>query len=1286
MVIKNLSQKELNEMLLIDKVNPENGTLFGVSTRRKPGKRLMLVIGTGGCGKEVIRRTVLSADQKMELSYKNYAKFLIIDSALGELGVLDGLGIDYMATTCDGLTQRLNPPQGFFTDFVYSPYQVAMLNSDGASRMRMTGKIKFYDQPKAGTTNDESLRKKINELFSGPWSTQIGKQLDVMIISGTAGGNGSGSFMDIAATVRQAVAGRANVKFYGFLMLPDTTEPFANSPDDAKYMMANGFAALKELESYMSIPMEPGRKEIFRAPNTAYDQVIDAALPLLDYPILVSGRYETAVSMVSETLMNFMGDSGGSFDARSFLSNYPTARSAMLLESRVSQDGIVKPTEVPEDSHSYCAVGYAQASIPVEIVVPYIVSRVCRKLFTTDQSAGVLKAFCTTDKRLSKVEFEEAMRTLLGLRPGERLDVNALWNIIRRQEVADCRLPENKVEITATEIIHRETTTYENGFLINKTSDLGKEKFRRSLAALFETFKNNARTVMNDYGPRAMTYLFYGNGTEENDGTADYCIAKQLKSCEDHFNNEKDGVFPLADENPGLLKRLINLVIKEIEGEYKQLAYNAAQQKVYYQMAQACRGENGEWRSCYEKPVRDFFKACERFALVSERMMAMYQSNGTAMETSSFEKFSEKAEGVNGINLCNNQSIYDWVRRSAELQISRVTLANLKQDLVNDFYSNMEDWISTDPGKARRRFDDVLSNACHLGVYSTDAEGLKLSIDDYFTEVLRDVSPSEQANRINETIVEIMERLVSKSTPRLGGNRPSIGPRTEVVLVPKDLLTANAFSSMIQNAIKGYFGVQENIVDETTATDAIVCYQLSCGNPLCDIPDLTRWENIYDEVCRTSRFVHVTDSDRVRLHQVYGYSQYKELTFEETQKQWNQIKMGKGRGKQEDLQVAGDKNYLLGTGLSWRNYPSVNVRRYHESGKSAAKTTETEYLNIFEKKIRLAQEWGLIERIPDDKRPNTYRFYIHLIPSDAENVSPSVLRRYTARTKDGYFERGDQLFAHLKNQNPAAHGTWKRQIYLDGTPFFGEGGFDFSQAVADLHWTQEQVDQELEKYLFRMMRKATNLYQTLEDTMFRYYPLEMELESREIQVKKYNLAGHFIKLYAAGCIHNAKKRWTVTTEVDRKGNSIDEHNLVDLSLKARAMLEGIDEKLYNDNLQIVIVYLHFMEEAENGMDIEEILSAQKRIIGSMSEEAYEAIQKKRTDNLQVALERIHDAFVVRKDDEETLSECIADKYDLHEDDHDRAIEIEIFEEKLRELIPTLISSEEENEEDDEEDF
>ena len=98
MAIDKLTQKELNEMLIIDKVNPENGTLFGVPNPRRPANGLMLVIGTGGCGKEVIRRAVLSANQKMDPSYGNYVKFLVIDSALNELSELDDLGIDYLAS------------------------------------------------------------------------------------------------------------------------------------------------------------------------------------------------------------------------------------------------------------------------------------------------------------------------------------------------------------------------------------------------------------------------------------------------------------------------------------------------------------------------------------------------------------------------------------------------------------------------------------------------------------------------------------------------------------------------------------------------------------------------------------------------------------------------------------------------------------------------------------------------------------------------------------------------------------------------------------------------------------------------------------------------------------------------------------------------------------------------------------------------------------------------------------------------------------------------------------
>ena len=153
----------------------------------------------------------------------------------------------------------------------------------------MIGKVKFYDQ-NAGSTNDQLLNKKIQDLFKGEWSSMKNLPVDIMILSGISGGNGSGTFMDIAAQAKKACPDKSKVSVYTYLMLPDTAERYAESDAARKSLYRNGFAALKELESYMSIPFEAYREEFFASQNAANSIVLKSINPLIDYPVLISGE------------------------------------------------------------------------------------------------------------------------------------------------------------------------------------------------------------------------------------------------------------------------------------------------------------------------------------------------------------------------------------------------------------------------------------------------------------------------------------------------------------------------------------------------------------------------------------------------------------------------------------------------------------------------------------------------------------------------------------------------------------------------------------------------------------------------------------------------------------------------------------------------------------------------------------------------------------------------------------------------------------------------------------
>ncbi|MGN0364177.1 MAG: hypothetical protein ACI4ET_15235, partial [Bilifractor sp.] len=76
-------------------------------------------------------------------------------------------------------------------------------------------------------------------------------------------------------------------------------------------------------------------------------------------------------------------------------------------------------------------------------------------------------------------------------------------------------------------------------------------------------------------------------------------------------------------------------------------------------------------------------------------------------------------------------------------------------------------------------------------------------------------------------------------------------------------------------------------------------------------------------------------------------------------------------------------------------------------------------------------------------------------------------------------------------------GVCRKQICISGSPFFGAVGFDFTQQVQHNKWTEADADRQAELYMMRILRKATELYQEMEDTMYRFYPVEYELEKIE---------------------------------------------------------------------------------------------------------------------------------------------------------------------------------------------
>ena len=1267
MAAEQLSREQLEVMLEVGKVDAGNGTLFGVENKRAPRKQgLTLVISSGGSGMSAIRSAMQTANQKLTPDFATYVKFIVVDSSTGEIDAMKKLGIDVINISSPGADQRLLAQNRdfFYKQFVPADYNITLLNSDGASQDRMTGKIKLYDK-NGGKTNDELLRDKIEGLFKNEWKGFSDLPVDIMILTGISGGNGSGTFLDLAAQARKACPGTNDVRVYGYIMLPDTVERYANSTLAKNTLYRNGFAALKELESYMSIDFETDRKELFPSQVSANDVEISAVNRLYDFPVLISGDYDAAVNMIAETIVNSIADSDGKFEQRAFYSNNLTVRSTTLSKKGMMSGGKLNKDACPEDSHLYCGIGFANASIPEKIVIPNVVSRVSRKMYTIIDSMEVdpamRMAFCTKERRLNRMDFEKAMRVLLSLPNNAPLNGDSLKVKVLSLLQSVASVGNNNSEISYQDLVNGNVKEYLKGFNVEKTVNNAIQNFPARIQDLFKQLQANAKFIMEIYGPRAIEYLYEGKGNDDEKGVPedykDICLSHQIEVVASEFNRlaSTPGRYPGTVEQKGLWGRAIEAISKEVVNEWVGKAKRAAQQDVYSKVAQRMTGVTGGWKTEYEDRVVKFKDYCVRFASVIETMMDYYTGVGSSLDEADYKKFASSTGDPNGVNLCSDAKVYDWVRNRVEMKVNGITIVDAKKALIADFYENVEAWVSGEPGRARKQFDDVMSRICQLGKYAGAAGGLNLTITDYFEEVLKDVAPAQQTIEINNSVNDIMKRLLQTSAPSLATRNGKQGHINKVVLVPRKLMTGS-HGTTIDAAFRAFIGDGDTMA-VSSVVDAIVCYQASVGNALCDLKDLDLWENGYEAALNAT--THLSNGEHVRLHMQRGYSQYTELTKSQTDRELKGGMLGSGLSQEDEL--------VFGTGLAWKDYPSINILRYEGNFNSAGATTEERYRrDVFNKKIDKAVEYGIIEC---EQVGNTYKYWLNIIPGDWTNLS---LKGYNEIGSNGLYARGQVLFNFLAGKNPQSASRYRKQIALRNSPAFGEEGFDFSEIIQLEHWQDERVKQEATSYMKRIMRKATGLYQDMEDTLYRFFDIEKELEEKEgglveLQKEKENKdkVRKFIDFFANGVVNPDEEQYTWAVATNLKGASVE---LVSFSRKFKMLMDGFRKGIMADSMKLPIVYEKYLEmlddESINEQDMDEM---KVDVIESLSDKQFDTLLGERIEILKTELEAYKEVVGRAKD----AVDAVMEKYELPDEEMSAAELVVNLYKAIEEELPKL---------------
>lgn len=1123
-----LTQQEYQKMLQIGTVDVGNNTLFAKNQKVAIDKNhLTLVISSGGSGASAIKEAIRTAQQKLEDDFSRYMKFVLVDSAENEItGAENQMGHSILKTfniSEEGAQERIEYTnrQGFFRTWVPKNYDFTQLNKNGSGRDRMTAKIKFYDNSE-GTYVDVKFRQLIRSFYESDWATMKNLPVDIMILAGLSGGNGSGTYLELAAHTRKACmdAGvTGDIRVFGYLFLPDVVENFEQSNLDVQNQLyTNGYAALKELESYMELPFEGERKETFDSRDGVTSITFDGTRSLYNYPVLISGDYKETKSMMAECIINLALDNNGTFDQNSFYSNTQTMRMNYLQSATRLNAGLLTPDFFPEDSHRYAGIGYAYAAIPEKIITANIVSNVCKKLYQPDpMKPGNKTCFCTTksDSRLSHTEMEQVVRRLLGLSEKNRVTEQSFWYEKLQGKLNQLStLSENTREITKEEIRSGKTEGYKQGFNRVEKATQGKAGLRDHLKLLLETFQQNAEQVLKEYGPRVMEYLYTGKGPDDKDGNPqfflDLSIQKMLEFARKQFHeivaDGKRGVEP-SNEIPSGLKEMI---LKKKLNQWKTDFHAAVQYQVKQEIAKSAIEMQGSWEAMIETPIQMYVEQCTTFAERIESLADFYQSEGNSLEDATYDRFVEVSQTDNCINLCNDVKVFNWVKDQVGKKIQSIPVEEVKTDLIDAFVANPKAWITTEEGVTRKAFDGVMAKSCKLGIGAVGGGGLSLTATEYFDYVLAQVDAAQVQDTAHQLIVNIVDRLLQKSKPSIHMERqnPSVN---RFLMIPASLQGSPFGAAIIAAFTNRWNAIGGSNMALSPSVSDIVCYQTSVANAVCDLSDIKKWESAYNK--SKSPSIHLSNGE-------YGTS-YVERTKTEIDRELA-VKTGVAAPVSY---LTPEEDIIFGTGLSWRHYPPLDLKNV------SANASEAEFMReIFNPVVDFALEEGIIER--QVVTQNTYQYVIHMIPEDWKNLDVSA---YNQKNAQGEYLLGEPLFQYLKSLNPLGTQENDREVRLTGSGYF-DVPFDFTDARnAGGGKTLAVIEDISLQYMKRILRRNTWLFLELRNTLNRYYVVYQEMKEKVRSVEEVTKVNNFIKYFQYGLITEAEGKWYL--DMDSKGIS-----------------------------------------------------------------------------------------------------------------------------------------------------
>ena len=269
--------------------------IFGKDEKGEKINGDLLVIGLGGVGARIL--TALKGMLKDEISSEDNIHFLLIDSDIPAMeetikNSREGLGLNalevisiYRPNLEDILEKGYNskPVQETLAKWMSPDFPKLTIGTEGAKGNRQIGRLMFSNAY-------EDMRILLFEKLEDLYMDSVSKRLDVIIVSSTFGGTGSGILGDLTYNIKAYAKSRKwqNFRVGGCLLMPDVLFAENQIYDDDELrtlLLANGYATMLEVSDYIQAGYE-GKSYVFESTS----HKLSMCENIFDSCMLVSGK------------------------------------------------------------------------------------------------------------------------------------------------------------------------------------------------------------------------------------------------------------------------------------------------------------------------------------------------------------------------------------------------------------------------------------------------------------------------------------------------------------------------------------------------------------------------------------------------------------------------------------------------------------------------------------------------------------------------------------------------------------------------------------------------------------------------------------------------------------------------------------------------------------------------------------------------------------------------------------------------------------------------------------